>query len=84
MRRCVYFQVDDMIAILRMGPLMSQPMEVEEVSGRCCRIQIPVVMDFEGLRRMETTITQRVAVFQRHDKYAADADNLIPIFDYIG
>lgn len=73
-----------MTAILRMGPLMSPPIEVEEISGRCCRIRVPVAMDYEGIRRMETEMIERVAVFQRHDKYAADASGLIPIFDYIG
>ena len=72
-----------MIAILRMGPLMSQPMEVETESDQTCRIRIPTVLRYMDPMGMKEQPIERVAVFQRHDRYVADADNLIPIFDYV-
>ncbi len=75
-----------MTIYLRLGPLMSPPIEVPSgITEWCIRVPCKLPMwDFIGNPVMEQI--ERSATFVRTDRYGgvADANGITPIFDYVG
>lgn len=73
-----------MTIYLRMGILMSPPIDVPNGITEW-RLKVPCRLPMWN-ERVEPIMEkiERQACFVRTDRYTADADGLIPIFDYVG
>ncbi len=75
-----------MTIYLRMGPLMSPPIEVPDGTTEW-RLRVPCRLPMWNDRGQPVAERiERQAVFMRTDKHtgAVDANGITPIFDYVG